>query len=186
MNIITDNISPSGDILLVDDNPGNLNLLEHILTGAGYQVRSASDGELALRSIKAELPALILMDIKMPGMDGFEVCRKLKEKEETCSIPIIFISVLENERDKVKAFQAGGVDYINKPFHPEEVIARVKTHITLHQAQLNLEKIVKDRSMQLEQINLKLQQQIKGHILTMDASGKVKNVSAILLPIHPI
>jgi len=169
MNIITDNISPSGDILLVDDNPGNLNLLEHILTGAGYQVRSASDGELALRSIKVELPALILLDIKMPGIDGFEVCRRLKENEETSSIPIIFISVLENERDKVKAFQAGGVDYINKPFHPEEVLARVRTHLTLHQAQLNLEKTVKDRSMQLEQINLKLQQQIKGHVLTMNA-----------------
>ncbi|MEQ8220742.1 MAG: response regulator [Candidatus Eremiobacterota bacterium] len=169
MNIITDNISPSGDILLVDDNPENLNLLEHILTGAGYQVRSASDGELALRSIKAELPALILLDIKMPGMDGFEVCRRLKEHKKTRSIPIIFISVLENECDKLKAFQTGGVDYINKPFHPEEVLARVKTHITLHQAQLNLEKIVKDRSMQLEQINLKLQQQIKGHVLTMNA-----------------
>ncbi len=169
MNIITDNISPSGDILLVDDNPGNLNLLEHILTGAGYQVRSASDGELALRSIKVELPVLILLDIKMPGIDGFEVCRRLKENEETSSIPIIFISVLENERDKVKAFQAGGVDYINKPFHPEEVLARVRTHLTLHQAQLNLEKTVKDRSMQLEQINLKLQQQIKGHVLTMNA-----------------
>ena len=169
MNIITDNISHSGDILLVDDNPGNLNLLENILTGAGYQVRSAIDGELALRSIKAELPALILLDIKMPGIDGFEVCRRLKENEETSSIPIIFISVLENERDKVKAFQAGGVDYINKPFHPEEVLARVKTHLTLRQVQLNLEKIVKDRSVELKQTNIKLQEQIKENVITMNA-----------------
>src|SRR5690242_948209 len=107
------------DILIVDDTLANLQLLEDILSRAGYEVRLATDGVLALRSAQAKQPDLILLDIRMPGMDGYEVCRRLKADEASSSIPIIFISMLEDELDKVKGFQAGGVDYITKPFNPE-------------------------------------------------------------------
>jgi len=138
MNITEPDSDAGEDILIVDDAKANLQLLSDILSDAGYKVRPASYGELALRSVKAKLPDLILLDIKMPGMDGFEVCRQLKADEKTCSIPIIFISVLEDERSKIKGFQAGAVDYVNKPFYSEEVLARVKTHLSINRLQLNL------------------------------------------------
>ena len=138
MNITASDSLGGSDILIVDDTKANLQLLSGILSAADYKVRPASDGELALRSVKAKLPDLILLDIMMPGMDGFEVCRQLKADEKTCSIPVIFISVLEDERSKTKGFQAGAVDYINKPFYEEEVLARVKTHLFINQLQLNL------------------------------------------------
>jgi DNA-binding response OmpR family regulator len=138
MNITELDSSAGEDILIVDDTKANLQLLSDILSDAGYKVRSASDGELAMRSVKAKLPDLILLDIKLPGMDGLEVCRQLKAKERTCSIPVIFISVLEGKRSKIQGFQAGAVDYINKPFYSEEVLARVKTHLSINQLQLEL------------------------------------------------
>jgi len=127
-----------GKILIVDDEKANLQLLSDILSDAGYKVRPANNGELALRSVNAKLPDLILLDIKMPGMDGLEVCRQLKADEKTCSIPVIFISVLKDETSKTKGFQAGAVDFITKPFYSEEVLARVKTHLSFNQLQLNL------------------------------------------------
>jgi len=167
MNSVNLNIPYAEDILIVDDTPANLDLLEKILTGAGYQVRSAGDGEVALRSVGVEPPGLILLDVKMPGMDGFEVCRRLKDDKRSSSIPIIFISILEDETARIKGFQTGGVDYINKPFHAEEVLMRVNTHLTIHRMQLNLEEIVRERSTELEEANLKLRQQIDEHLLTM-------------------
>jgi PAS domain S-box-containing protein len=130
----------NNEILIVDDTAANLKLLSDILTNAGYSVRPASSGELALRSLKAKLPSLILLDVRMPDMDGFELCSKLKADEITRDIPVIFISALEDETSRVQGFHAGGVDFIKKPFQPEEVLARVKTHISLRQMQLNLEK----------------------------------------------
>lgn len=108
-------------------------LLTHLLTEHGYTVHPASDGELALEFVRSIVPDLILLDIRMPGVDGYEVCRRLKADERTRSIPIIFISILENERDKVKGFQEGAVDYITKPFQAEEVLARVETHLRLRE-----------------------------------------------------
>jgi PAS domain S-box-containing protein len=137
-------------ILVVDDEPANLKLLQQLLTEANYKVRVASSGELALRGVKSNLPALILLDIMMPGLDGFEVCRRLKEDEETRSIPVIFLSALESEQDKVKAFDAGGVDYVTKPIRAAELLARMGTHLTLRRALLDLEQ----RNNELEAIRI--------------------------------
>lgn len=118
-------------ILIVDDTPANLRLLAQMLADQGFRVRAATSGARALASIRAEPPDLILLDIRMPQMDGYEVCRRLKRDEQTRQIPIIFISALGETEDKVKAFTMGGVDYITKPLHIEEVLARVQTHLTL-------------------------------------------------------
>ena len=119
------------DILVVDDSQGNLRILEEILVSDGLEVRTAISGEAALKTISIRPPALILLDILMPGMDGFEVCRRLKGDHKTSSIPILFISGLTETEEKVKAFQTGGIDYICKPFKCEEVLARVRTHMGL-------------------------------------------------------
>ena len=149
MNNETD-LPVNNDILIVDDSKTNLELLLTILQKAGYKVHPANTEELALRSAKAKLPALILLDVSLPGTDGFEVCRKLKSDEAIRGIPIIFISVLEDEASKVKGFQVGGVDYINKPFYPEELLARISVHINLRKARL-------EREIQ----NVKLQEEIE-------------------------
>jgi signal transduction histidine kinase len=122
----------------VDDNADNLRLLARILGNAGYLVRPARNGKLALESAQAMRPDLILLDIMMPEMDGFEVCRHLKADEQTRNIPVIFISALNAVQDKVKSFEVGGVDFITKPFQSAEVLARVKTQITVQELQGNL------------------------------------------------
>ena len=116
------------DILIVDDTPVNLRLLSQILDEQGYQTRPVPDGRLALAAAQAKPPDLVLLDIRMPDMDGYQVCAQLKDDARTKDIPIIFISALDAVEDKVKAFTVGGVDYITKPFHVEEVLARVRTH----------------------------------------------------------
>lgn len=126
-------------ILLVDDLPANLELLSGMLKGRGYETRAALSGAAALQAAKAERPDLILLDIKMPGMDGYEVCGRLKADEATRDIPVIFISALNETFDKVKAFSAGGVDYISTPFQFEEVEARVRTHLELRRQRLELQ-----------------------------------------------
>lgn len=135
-----------GEILIVEDNTSDLRFLSDLLKEAGYKVRPAGDGELALRSMQARLPELILLDIKMPGMDGYEVCRRLKNSENTRDIPVIFISALDEVSDKVKAFSMGGVDFITKPFEVEEVLARVKTHLSLRKAQ----NVIGEKNAQLQ------------------------------------
>jgi serine phosphatase RsbU (regulator of sigma subunit) len=126
-------------ILVVDDSSANLRLLEQTLGERGYIVRTVASGARGLESAKAAQPNLILLDIRMPSMDGFEVCRLLKEDERTRSIPVIFISALDDLEDKVRAFHAGGVDYVTKPFQVEEVLARTETHIELRRLQDRLE-----------------------------------------------
>lgn len=118
-------------ILVVDDNPAVLKLLADILQAEGYEVRSAINGELALHAAAIDPPAMVLLDIRMPGMDGFEVCKQLKDDQRLKHIPVIFISAASDTQDKVRAFREGGIDYITKPFQTEEVLARVKTHIAL-------------------------------------------------------
>lgn len=124
--------APQGRILIVDDDLSSLRLLTEILTERGYVVHPTSCGEMALRFVESSLPDLILLDIKMPGLNGFEVCRRLKTDERTLAIPVIFITGLGDLADKVKGFQAGGVDYLTKPLQLEEVLVRVQTHLTLH------------------------------------------------------
>jgi signal transduction histidine kinase/DNA-binding response OmpR family regulator len=119
-------------ILVVDDNPDQLNLLMTILSIAGYQVSSVPNGKLALNAVESTLPDLILLDIMMPQMDGYEVCTQLKVSPRTQNIPVIFMSALHEALDKVKAFEVGGVDYITKPFQMEEVVARVENQLRIH------------------------------------------------------
>ncbi len=128
------------DILIVDDIPANLALLGHILKNIGYKVRPVPNGALALKVAEKEKPDLIFLDIMMPEMDGFEVCRRLKENKELSDVPIIFISALNETNDIVKALEAGGSDYITKPFKAEEVKARAATHIKLHLQTKELQK----------------------------------------------
>ncbi len=131
--------SLKANILIVDDTPGHLHLLSQILHDEAYHVQSTDNGVRALQIAQAAPPDLILLDIMMPDMTGYQVCERLKADERTRDIPIIFISALGATRDKVKAFTAGGVDYVTKPFQIEEVLARVKTHATLRIMQKQLE-----------------------------------------------
>lgn len=126
------------DILIVDDTPDNLRFLSNMLMSQGYQVRKAINGQLALKGVQMSQPDLILLDINMPEINGYEVCKKLKSSEITRHIPVIFISALDETLDKIKAFQVGGVDYISKPFQLEEVLARVENQLTIHQLQKQL------------------------------------------------
>ncbi len=144
---MTKKTPPKPNILIVDDALANLRILINILSEQGYQVRPASSGRQALSTALAKSPDLILLDIKMPDMDGYKVCKYLKADERTRDIPIIFISALNELLDKVKAFSIGGVDYITKPFQFEEVLARVKTHIALR----NLQKQAEAREQALKQ-----------------------------------
>ena len=141
------------DILLVDDNRENLRLLSTMLSDRGYKVRKAINGSLALRAIAAVKPDLILLDINMPDYNGYEVCIKVKADPQTADIPIIFISALDEVLDKVKAFEVGGIDYITKPFEMQEVLVRVKTHLTISQQQKQLvshQKKLAERNSQLQ------------------------------------
>ncbi|MES2260204.1 MAG: hybrid sensor histidine kinase/response regulator [Pseudomonadota bacterium] len=125
----------SGEILVVEDTPASLKLLSELLGNAGYLVRQAPDGELALWSAHARPPELILLDIRMPGIDGFEVCRRLKADAQLQDIPVIFLSAQYDTDDKVRGFQAGAVDFIAKPYQSEEVLARTRAHIRLARTQ---------------------------------------------------
>ncbi|MGD8625559.1 MAG: response regulator, partial [Anaerolineae bacterium] len=133
---------PRADILVVEDKVENLRLLSQMLSRAGYKVRPVTNGPGALAAARSTPPDLVLLDIVMPGMDGYEVCRHLKAEETTADVPIIFISALDAAEDKVRAFAAGGVDYITKPFQAEEVLARVSTHLNLRSLQKSLEREV--------------------------------------------
>ncbi len=125
-------------LLIVDDMPDNLRVLKAILAEQGYEVSAAISGELALKALQKIIPDLVLLDIRMPGMDGYEVCRRIKAAPQTADLPVIFISALNEPDDKVKAFEQGGVDYVTKPFHHQEVLARVATHVQLRQLQQRL------------------------------------------------
>jgi len=131
--------SAAESILLVDDNPTNLQVLFQTLEGVGCKLLVAKNGEIALSIAGKALPDLILLDIMMPGIDGYEVCRQLKANRATSSIPVIFLSALGDTEDKVKGLQLGAVDYVTKPFQPDEVIARVNTHLTIHRLKREVE-----------------------------------------------
>ena len=149
-----------GTILVVDDSKKNLKLMTSILEPEQYVVLQATGGTTALKIAENAKPDLILLDIRMPDMDGFEVCGKLKEDSRLKDIPVIFLSGLTEQEEKLKAFQAGGVDYIEKPIQAEEVIARVKTHIQLYRMKMSLEALVGERTRKLEEANRSLQAEI--------------------------
>ncbi len=132
-------LSSQSDILVVDDTPDNLHLLSTMLTEQGYKVRGAINGRMALMGAQAQPPDLILLDLNMPEMSGYAVCQALKADPRTQDVPVIFISALDEVWDKVKAFNAGGVDYITKPFHLEEVVVRVESQLMLRRLQKTLQ-----------------------------------------------
>jgi DNA-binding response OmpR family regulator len=141
-------------ILVVDDLLENLRLLANLLTAEGYGVRKAPDGAIALSNVPRFQPDLILLDIMMPDMDGYEVCQQLKANEQFKDIPIIFLSALDLTFDKIKAFEVGAADFIHKPFHPAEVIARVKNQLRIRQQGLQLQvqkAMIESQQQQLEE-----------------------------------
>ncbi|MDG4595312.1 MAG: PAS domain S-box protein [Candidatus Contendobacter sp.] len=160
------------EILVVDDTPANLKLLADILTEQGYRVRPASSGVLALRSVAAKAPDLILLDVRMPDLDGYAVCRRLKTDPDPNlrAIPVIFVSALHEVTDKVEGFAAGGVDYLAKPFDSAEVLARVQTHLELRRLQQHLERRVAARTAELAEANRALRESEERLRLVMEAT----------------
>ena len=155
-------------IMIVDDNPSNLRLLLELLHSKGYRVVAFTGGAQALAAAAENPPDLILLDIWMPQMDGFEVCRRLKADEALQDIPVLFVSALTETEDKVKAFAAGGADYVTKPFQPEEVYARVQTHLKNRSLQCRLleqndelEQLVAERTRELAEANHQLSEAIR-------------------------
>lgn len=152
-----------GEVLVVDDTPANLHFLETLLVQNDYKVRTAINGKAALTAIAKRLPDIILLDARMPILDGYEVCRQLKAKKAYKDIPVIFISALNQTADKIKAFEAGGVDYVTKPFQNDEVLARVSAHLQIQRLRYQmvgqnarLERMVEQRTHQLREANDKL------------------------------
>ena len=143
-NLIEEN---KGNILIVDDTPENLQVLSATLCDRGYKVRGVISGKMAIRAARSGVPDLILLDIKMPEMDGYEVCRQLKADPKTSEIPVVFISALDEVLDKLTAFQVGGVDYVTKPFHVAEVLARIEHQLTIQR----LKKQLIDRNKELQE-----------------------------------
>ncbi len=165
MNMMNDKVSTDfrGDVLIVDDTPANLRLLSQMLMEQGYKVRAVTSGARALAAARAVPPDLVLLDIRMPEMNGYEVCMHLKADKSTCELPIIFISALNEADDKVNAFNVGAVDYITKPFQFAEVLARVETHLALRRTQQQLQvtnTALEQRLEQLDRANVRLQQEI--------------------------
>ncbi len=158
------------EVMIVEDTSASLELLCELLTQAGYAVRPAPDGNMALRSAQAKPPELILLDIRMPGIDGFEVCRRLKDDPRTRDIPVIFLSALRDEADTLRGFALGAVDFIAKPYRPEEVLARVRTHAELRRLQSGLEERVKERTAQLLEAQARL----------LESQGRLQELAGFL------
>ena len=145
-------------ILVVDDSPANLEVVCETLSDTGYFVATAINGDRALKRVQTYPPALILLDVQMPKIDGFETCKRLRAEPKTANIPIIFTTALSDGDSKVKGFVLGAVDYITKPFQEQEVLARVKTHLQLRQLTKNLEQRVAEQTADLEAALTQLQQ----------------------------
>jgi class 3 adenylate cyclase len=161
---VTTPVERKPSVLIVDDTVDNLRLLGEILSAHGYETRAASSGAQALKSAEAEPPDLVLLDIMMPELGGYEVCRRLKDSPLTQDVPVLFMSALDGTQDKVEAFAAGGVDYVTKPYQIAEVLARVRTHIALRslhaelqRANLELEERVAARTGELVRLNAALE-----------------------------
>ncbi len=173
---MTDNLTAPGgppqepeQILLVDDNVTNLQVLHQTLDGRGYKILVAKNGASALAIAEKARPSLILLDIMMPEMDGFEVCRRLKADPALSDIPVIYLSALTDTEDKVKGLELGAVDYIAKPFQPEEVIARVNTHLTIS----SLKKMLAEKNQELQSANRVLDERVKKRTAELAALNTV-------------
>ncbi|WP_334806191.1 hybrid sensor histidine kinase/response regulator [Nostoc sp.] len=153
LNLLEDSL-----ILVVDDTTTNLEIVFDILTNVGFKVVTENDGKRAVQQAEDKLPDLILLDVMMPGIDGFETCQKLKENSVTCDIPVIFMTANSDTNSKVKGLSIGAVDYITKPFHEEELLARIKTHLQLRNLTKTLEKRVAERTAALSRALKDLQE----------------------------
>ncbi|QSH41486.1 response regulator [Lentisphaerota bacterium ZTH] len=158
---------PKSLIMIVDDMVDNLKLLQTLLTSNGYRTAVFPKAELALRSIESTSPDLILLDINMPGMNGYEFCKIIKKRKNLADIPVIYLSAMNELDDKLKAFTSGGIDYIAKPFQFDEVLARVSTHVKLRQQKIELEK----RNAQLQQMEQSLEQLVIKRTEQLSASN---------------
>lgn len=174
-----DDMVVRGDILIVDDTPANLRLLSKMLVDRGYKVRAVRDGVHALAAAQAIPPDLVLLDIRMPEMDGYEVCRRLKADPRTQEIPILFISALGETEDKVKAFALGGVDYVTKPFQAAEVLARVETHLALRNLNRRLQAANAQLARQLEELHDRNEElDTFAHTVAHDIKGPVATIAS--------
>ena len=172
-----------GTILIVDDTPLNLEVLQDILSAAGFELLIAVNGESAIRQAEYATPDMILLDVMMPGIDGFETCRRLKELEATREIPIIFMTALSETSHKVRGFEMGGVDYVTKPLQHEEVMARLNTHLKLRNLQRELqlmneelEQRVAARTVELTEANAQLQaaqRQLEMRVRELDGRNRL-------------
>ena len=146
--------NPTQDsILIIDDQPENLQLLSQLLSKQGYKVRAVLSGKQAIAAAQASPPNLILLDILMPEMDGYEVCQQLKADDRTADIPVLFLSALDDVEDKIRAFTSGGVDYITKPFQTQEVLARVHTHLELRATHAELSHQIEERNQLIAELD---------------------------------
>ncbi|NJL69078.1 MAG: response regulator [Oscillatoriales cyanobacterium RU_3_3] len=171
-----------GSILIVDDSQNNLSLLDRILSKRGYKVRVASSGKFALEAVELAQPDLILLDIMMPDMDGYEVCSRLKAEERTRGIPVIFLSALVEVADKVKGFSVGGVDYITKPFEPTEVVARVENQLRMRELELQLRE---KNTMLRREIAYREQAEVETRLLLETTKFQKEQIEELLLNILP-
>ena len=153
--------SQKANILIVDDTPANLHLLSEALREQEYKVRAVTSGEMALRAVNTILPDLILLDISMPVMDGYEVCIILKSNKETCDIPIIFLSAFDSPENKARAFENGGVDYICKPFQLSEVLLRIKNHLQLQFSRNEVQRLNRSLEQQVQERTAQLESEMK-------------------------
>lgn len=159
-----------GDILIVDDNLNNLQVLRDMLSEHSYKVRAAPNGQTALMLANAKPPDLILLDIRMPEIDGYEVCKQLKNEEVTREIPVIFVSALDDVYDVVKGLQVGAVDYVTKPIRMEEVLARIKTHMTIRDLQRSLQYEIEERDKLIGELDA------FAHTVAHDIANPISNV----------
>jgi len=170
---------PVGRILVVDDTPANLEMLKDILERKGHEVFVLPSGTMALKAVVKNPPDLILLDVMMPEMDGYETCRRLRQESTTTDIPVIFLSALQATEDKVRAFQAGGVDYISKPFRVEEVQARVGTQLSLSRARRDL-RMQRDR-IQADLVKLRELETLKENLVHMLVHDMRSPLTSILI-----
>ncbi|MDR3393649.1 MAG: response regulator [Parasulfuritortus sp.] len=164
-----------GNIIAADDTPSSLRFLADILKAEGYEVRSAINGELALRAALAMPPDLMLLDINMPNMNGFEVCRHLKEQDKTRNVPVIFVSAMSDTLEKLKGFELGAVDYVTKPYQRGELLARVRTHVELHRLRQRLEEMVEERTRSLRKSEMKLRSALFDSISAIAATVEIRD-----------
>jgi diguanylate cyclase (GGDEF)-like protein/PAS domain S-box-containing protein len=177
--------SSKGEVLIVEDTPASLKLLSDLLTEAGYYVRQAPNGELALWTVQSRPPELILLDVRMPGIDGFEVCRRLKAAPATAHVPVIFLSAQHDTDDKVRGFALGGADFVAKPFQAEEILARTDAQVRLGRAQLALaaqrallEQRVRERTAELAELAASLEREVERRRASEDSMRLASRVFA--------